>query len=88
VSFEELKGALEVLHIPPLSTYKEIKKIYKEQVFENHPDIKRVSSDGLQELNSAFQVVQEYIESYRFYFTKEEFEKQFPEERHARRFNP
>lgn len=86
MTYEELKEAMRVLGIPPLSTYKEIKQRYKNEARKNHPDINKNPQKNIDEINHAYAIVREYIENYRFYFTVEEFENQFPEEKHVRRW--
>lgn len=86
MTYGELKEAMAVLSIPPLSTYKEIKQIYKREVRKNHPDLNPNPSKNIDEINRAYAIVRAYIENYRFYFTVDEFENQFPEERHVRRW--
>lgn len=88
MTYEELRWALSKLKIPPLSTYKEIKALYRRSAKINHPDRVGSKSEVMSELNRAYEIISEYIENYRFYFTIEEFENQFPEERHARNFQP
>lgn len=88
MSYEELRWALGILKVPPLSTYKEIKAVYRASAKASHPDRAESECGVMSEVNRAYEIVSEYIESYRFYFTVEEFENQFPEERYARSFQP
>ena len=86
MTYLELKEAKDILGIPPLSTYGEIRKIYKREVKYNHPDINENPKKSIEEINGAYEVVKEYLEGFRFFFTKDEFDKQHPEESYGRQF--
>ncbi|MFP4332464.1 MAG: J domain-containing protein [Campylobacterales bacterium] len=84
--YVELKEAIDILSIPPLSTYSEIKQMYKQEVKINHPDRNANPKKSIEDINGAYEVIKEYVEDFRFFFTKEEFDKQYPEESYGRQF--
>jgi len=66
------------LQIKPLSSLKDINKNYKRLakiIFENN-----LGEEKMKELNKAYGILKDYVENYKFSFSKEEIEKQFPEE--------
>jgi len=67
------------LQIPPLSTLNDVKLQYKKLAKKYHSDIGG-NEDIMKELNWAFKVITEYINSYKFSFSEEEILKQYPDE--------
>ena len=82
---EEIREALEVLHLPPLVSIKEIKSRYRVLSKKYHPDINKENSKMV-ELNAAYALLKAYADNFRFTFSDEEIQKQFPESNHARKF--
>ena len=82
---EEIQEALEVLSIPKLSSLKEIRVQYRHLSKQYHPDINKENSKMV-EINQAYALLKAYIENYRFSFSDEEIQKQFPESNHARKY--
>ncbi len=82
---EEIRGALEVLNLPPLVSIKEIKARYRLLSKKYHPDINKENSKMV-ELNDAYALLKAYADNFRFTFSDEEIQKQFPESNHARKF--
>ncbi len=79
----ELKDALYLFgfHENDLLTMKRIKQRHRSLVRKNHPDLHAdADPDGIRKLNEAAKVIMDYIHSYRFSFTIEEFYRQIPEE--------
>ncbi len=81
----EIKEALETLNLPTWVSLKEIRERYRALSKKYHPD---VSKDGekMREINKAYTVLKNYIENYRFTFSRDEILKQFPQEQHASKF--
>lgn len=79
--------ALKILNLPPFVTKDEIKKQYKYLVKKYHPDIYKDSSKIL-EINSAYKLLMEYIENFRYSFDDEELNKQMPNISHSNKFKP
>jgi len=80
--FEE---ALNFLGLAPFVTFKEIKDRYIELSKKFHPDfggdIKK-----MEKLNLYYNLLKEYIENYRFTFSKDELERQHLGSDYASRF--
>ena len=82
---KEIRGALEVLNLPPLVSIKEIKSRYRVLSKKYHPDINKENSRMI-EINEAYALLKAYADNFRFTFSEEEIQKQFPESNHARKF--
>ncbi len=82
---EELRAALETLQLPSLVSIKEIKSRYRVLSKKYHPDINEENSKMV-ELNKAYELLKAYADNFRFTFSDEEIQKQFPESNHARKF--
>lgn len=89
--YEEISAALRVLGLYDSATVKEMKSRYRELLREWHPDLCRenetVRSEKTIEIITAYKVIMEYCEQYRFSFTREEVEKYLsPEELWEKQF--
>jgi DnaJ-class molecular chaperone len=82
---KDISDALEVLNLPKLVSLKEIKSRYRELSKLYHPDINKENSKMI-EINEAYTLLKAYAENFRFTFSEEEIQKQFPESNHARKF--
>ena len=82
---EDIGLALEVLNLPKLVSLKEIRAQYRELSKLHHPDINKENSKMV-EINAAYALLKAYAENFRFTFSEEEIQKQFPESNHARKF--
>jgi len=82
---DEIRVALEVLNLPPLVSLKEIRSRYRTLSKKYHPDINKENSKMV-EINEAYALLKAYAENFRFTFSDEEIQKQFPESAHARKF--
>jgi len=84
-SFDDIKKALEILHLPNLITKDEIKKQYRYLSKKNHPDL---GGDAhiQDEINRAYEVLMEYIEHFRYSFSDDELKHQFPGVDYATQF--
>ncbi len=80
-----LQNALKVLELPQFVSLKEIKIKYYELSKKYHPDICE-DKDKMSEINNAYEILKNYIDSYRYSFDEEEIYKQYPENYHADRF--
>jgi DnaJ-domain-containing protein 1 len=84
-SSELIKNALEVLQLPNLITKDDIKKQYRYLSKKRHPDLG--GDEHMQEqLNQAYQILMEYIDNFRFTFSEDEINRQFPGESYAKKF--
>jgi len=96
----KLHHALEVMELPVLVSWEDIRKRYRELSRRYHPDLygsKSGSSvsgvsefnpkeDKMRDLNDAYALLKEYIFHYRFSFSEEEIRKQYPESEYGRKF--
>ncbi len=82
---EEIEEALAVLALPKLVSLKEIKSRYRELSKRYHPDLNQEESK-MREINEAYSLLKAYAENFRFTFSEEEIQKQFPESNHANKF--
>ena len=78
MTYEELQGAVEIFGLIGLENKDQIKKKYLLLSKKYHPDTKDGSDKKFQELTKAYQILNQYINSFKFRFTKEEFSNQYP----------
>lgn len=87
MTYAELQTALTVFELGDRASLKEIKMRHRELVKRHHPDAGVSGSpDIIRNVNAAYKVLVDYVQSYRFSFTEEEFYEQDPEERLRRQF--
>ncbi len=82
---KQLHKALEFMELPVLVSYEDIKKRYRELSKKYHPDFNQ-QEDKMQRLNDAYALLKHYIFHYRFSFSDEEIQKQYPENGYGRKF--
>ena len=80
-----IQNALKVLQLPQFVSFKEIKRRYYKLSKKYHPDICK-EKERMSELNNAYEILKNYIENFRYSFSEEEINKQYPENYHADRF--
>ncbi len=82
---DELQNALDILALPRLITKEDIKKQYRYLAKKYHPD---AGGDPLQmeAINSAYKLLIDYIEHFRYSFDNEELRRQSPEFMHSKTF--
>ncbi|WP_331775686.1 J domain-containing protein [Sulfurospirillum sp. 1612] len=84
-TFELIQDALDVMDLPPFIDMGELKTRYKELARINHPDAGGDEEKMIQ-INQAYNILKEYMENFKFSFTQEEINKQFPQEQYASQF--
>ncbi len=77
MSYEKIQEALEILGLPTLITKEDIKRRYKELVKRYHPD-RGGDAKKLQEIKEAYELLTEYIEGFRYTFSKDEVNRRYP----------
>ncbi len=86
----KLHHALEVMELPVLVSYEDIRKRYRELSRKYHPDLVSHDFNGkkdkMQALNDAYALLKHYIFHYRFSFSEEEIRRQYPESDYGRKF--
>ena len=94
MTYQELQAALKVFGLDERASLKEIKKRHRALVKIHHPDqVRRDSRDGeqndpeqIRQINEAYALILDYLESYRFSFCEEEFYRQNPDQQLHRQF--
>jgi DnaJ-class molecular chaperone len=87
MTYAELRESLVVFGLDERATLREIRTRHRELVKRYHPDAASDDNpDWIRKVNTAYRVLREYVESYRFSFSEEEFYEQNPEERIRRQF--
>lgn len=89
MTYDDLKAALHLfgLHENDLLTIRRIKERHRALVKEHHPDHGAADPEMIRRLNEAHRLVMEYLQTYRFSFSEEEFYRQNPEEHLKRQFS-
>jgi DnaJ-class molecular chaperone len=87
MTFKELNLARAVFGLPERATLQEIKARHRELVKLHHPDSGRQGDpETILKVNTAYQVLLEYVTHFSFSFGEEEFYEQNAEERLLRQF--
>jgi len=90
MTFAELKEALYLFgfHENDLLSIKRIKQRHRTLIRKAHPDLHAdVDPERIRRLNEAAGIIMDYIQSYRFSFSAEEFYRQIPEEHLRHQFS-
>jgi DnaJ-class molecular chaperone len=82
---KSIQRALEVLNLPPFVSINEIRDRYIALTKIHHSDVNEKDSK-MREINEAYEILKSYAKNFRFTFSSEEIDKQFPESIHARKF--
>ena len=80
-----LHKALDVMGLPVLVSFEDIKKRYRELSKLYHPDFNQ-EEDRMRSLNESYALLKHYVFHYRFSFSDEEIQKQYPESDYGRKF--
>lgn len=87
MTYAELTAALEEFDLPPQVTLKRVRARHRQLVLRYHPDKgAEADNDKIRRINAAYKVLNEYLGDYRFDFSKETFNAQYPEERLREQF--
>lgn len=78
ITYDEFQCAIETLGLISLTTKEKVKKRYLELSKKHHPDMPHGDVTVFQEINKAYEILNFYMDNFRFSFSKEEFEDQFP----------
>lgn len=82
MTFKELHKSLEIMGLGSRITMKQIKSRHRELVKRHHPDSTgNADNEQIRLINAAYRILSDYLDSYRFSFSEEEFYDQNPEER-------
>lgn len=89
MTYEELLKALHLFgfHESDHLTIRRIKERHRTLLKQSHPDLcPQADAERIRNLNQAAGCIMEYVQSYRFSFSAEEFYRQNPEEHLRRQF--
>jgi len=87
MTFKELQKSLEILGLADRVTMKQVKSRHRELAKRYHPDSgENTNGEQIQLINAAYRILSDYLASYRFSFSENEFYRQNPEERLRRQF--
>ncbi len=78
INYDDFTFAVETLGLISLTTKEKVKKRYLELSKKHHPDMPQGDVNRFQEINKAYEILNFYMDNFRFTFSKEEFEDQFP----------
>jgi preprotein translocase subunit Sec63 len=78
ITYKDFEEAVDTLGLIGLETTDKVKKRYLKLSKKYHPDMPKGSTEKFQELTFAYKIVTYYMENFRFRFTKEEFQNQYP----------
>ncbi|NMC73516.1 MAG: J domain-containing protein [Geobacteraceae bacterium] len=82
MTYAQLRESLLVFGIGERATLREIRERHRELVRRYHPDCGvQEEPKQIRRVNAAYRVLRDYVESYRFSFSEEEFYEQNAEER-------
>ncbi len=86
-TYNDLREAIKILKLLSYSDNKDLKRKYKEISKQTHPDAGG-SAEEFAKLQRAYEIVKDYIENYKYDFSKEEYYKQNPQEKIVEQFKP
>ncbi len=84
---EEIEQALEILNLPKFITKGDLKKQYRFLAAKYHPD-KGGDAQKMEQINTAYKQLMNYIDEFRYTFDTEEIKKQYPGVDYVQRFKP
>ncbi len=78
VSLDEFEDAVETLGLLSLTSQEDVRRRYLKLSRIYHPDMSGGSTQKFQEIRDAYEILVEYMNSFRFVFDDEEFKRQNP----------
>jgi DnaJ-class molecular chaperone len=78
IKYDEFENAVETFGLIGLEHKDDIKKRYLKLSKKFHPDMTNGDTEKFQEVNKAYKVLIAYVDNFKFRFTKEEFQDQYP----------
>jgi len=78
IKYNEFEKAVETFGLIGLENKDDIKKRYLRLSKKFHPDMPDGDTEKFQEINKAYKILLVYIDNFKFRFTKEEFQDQYP----------
>ncbi len=84
-NIDKIERALKIMELPPFISIKELKDRYKVLAGIYHPDFGG-DEKKMAAINNAYAILKQYMNNFKFSFTKEEINKQFPQDDYVSRF--
>jgi DnaJ-class molecular chaperone len=84
---DDIHKALEILGLPVFITKGDIKRRYLYLAKKFHPD-RGGDTNKMEEINWAYEVLNSYIDGFRYSFDEDEIKKQFPNGNFQKNFAP
>ena len=78
MDYEKFEEAVDLFGILIRTSKKDLKKKYLKLSKKYHPDMPEGSDEKFQELQEAYDLLNDYMDSFTFSFDKEEFKEQYP----------
>lgn len=78
MDYEKFEKAVDLFGILIRTSKKEIKQKYLKLSKKYHPDMPDGSEEKFQELQEAYEILNDYMDSFIYSFDEEEFKSQFP----------
>jgi len=76
--YDEFEEAIKTFGLIGLENRNDIKKKYLMLSKKFHPDMPNGDIEKFQEINKAYKILTIYVDNFKFRFTKEEFQDQYP----------
>jgi len=78
ITYQEFQNAIKIFDLIGLETKKDIKKRYLKLSKQYHPDKQNGSNEKFQQINDAYKTLEYYIDNFKFQFSQDEFQTQYP----------
>ncbi len=78
MDYDKFEKAVDLFGILIRTSKQDLKKKYLKLSKKYHPDMPEGSHEKFQELQEAYELLNEYIDSFGFSFDEEEFKTQYP----------
>jgi len=78
IKYNEFEKAVKIFGLIGLENRDDIKKKYLKLSKKFHPDMPDGGTERFQEINKAYKILTIYVDNFKFRFTKEEFQDQYP----------
>lgn len=78
MNYEEFEKAIETMQLCTKVSYADLRAQYLKLSKLYHPDMQNADAKKFEEVSKAYKLLKNYMDSYRFSFSKEEFQDQYP----------
>lgn len=78
VSYDEFEEAVELLGLIGLENKETVRQRYLKLSKELHPDMPNGDTQKFQQLTKSYKLITQYMDQFRFKFSREEFRDQYP----------